>query len=118
MPDSDWWAKVAEERDGRVRLAIRVFVGGVKQSEERLDAKPEQLDELLPQLAEKHANMMAIQPGMVEIEFLDEPDVNTRFFRMGTDRSGMVDPMAVDLSRPAEQFLSKWRGAKGGRRQH
>ncbi len=95
-----------------IRLAIRVFVDGVKQSAERINVDPDRLDELLPTLAKKHAKMMSAQPGMVEIEFLDELNPNTRFFRMGTDKRAMVDPMEIDLSQPAEQFLQKWGGSK------
>jgi hypothetical protein len=93
-----------------MRLAIRVFVNGVKQSEERLDAPMDKLDQVLPQLAEKHADMMALAPGMVEIEFLDEPDFEKRFFRMGTDKRSMREPMAIDLAADPDATLSKWKG--------
>lgn len=105
---------MAVERDGKMRLAIRVFIDGVKQSEERIEVG--ETDDFLPKLAEKHAAMMAEKPGMVEIEFLDELNPEVRFFRMGTDKRSMVDPITVDLSRPAEDFLWKWGGSKRGRR--
>jgi hypothetical protein len=83
-----------------MRLAIRVFIRGVQQFEERIDVDPDNLDHVLPELAKQHAGMMAVQPGMVEIEFLDEPDVDARYFRLGTDPSGMVYPIAVDANEP------------------
>lgn len=48
-----------------------------------------QLDRLIPsaKMGLKH---------MVEIEFLDEPDVNQRFVRFGTDTSRMRWPQQVD----------------------
>jgi len=32
---------------------------------------------------------------MIEIEFLDEADVNRRFFRIGTNPAGMIRPWRV-----------------------
>lgn len=78
-----------------MKIAIRVIVGGICQSEEVLDMTFEALTPLLPRLAEKHCSMMIDRTGMVEIEFLDEPDGMRRFFRIGTDPSQMVAPVAV-----------------------
>ena len=79
------------------RLAIRGFIGGVKQFEERIDVS--ESGEEIEGLAEKHALDLLSRPGgdkhMIEIEFLDEPDPLQRFFRMGTDPAGMVQPIEV-----------------------
>ncbi len=80
------------------RLTIRGFVGRVLQFEERVDVPDEKIDDL-ESLAEKHALALLAVPGghkhMIEIEFLDEPDVLQRFFRFGTDPSGMVWPIEI-----------------------
>ena len=80
-----------------MRLAIRVFIGGVKRHEELVEGNADILDFFLPHLAARHAHMMAEEPGMVEIEFLDEPNENERFFRIGTDPSGMVLPVEFKI---------------------
>jgi len=78
-----------------IRLAIRLFADGEQILEERVDADESEL----AGLAEKHTVMLGdlAGPHMIEIEFLDEPDPNQRFFRFGTDPRGMVIPIAIDL---------------------
>jgi hypothetical protein len=81
-----------------IRLAIRGYAAGVLQFENRLERNERELGLLLPTLAEEHANAMAAgRLSMIEIEFLDEPDPLTRYFRIGTDPSGMVIPIQVQL---------------------
>ena len=81
-----------------IRLAIRGYAAGVLQFEDRLELNERELGLLLPTLAEEHANAMAAgRLSMIEIEFLDEPDPLTRYFRIGTDPSGMVIPIQVQL---------------------
>jgi hypothetical protein len=82
-----------------MKLAIRGFVGKSKLFEDRVDLPIEQLDNLLPKLAEQHALAMVGRPHMIEIEFLDEPNPQERFFRFGTDPSGMVIPVEIDLEK-------------------
>ena len=77
-----------------MRLSIRVFVNGRLKSEEQITVDAE-TGGWASELVEKHQAIMAGEPGMVEIEFLDEPDVMQRFFRIGTDRSGMVAPLRI-----------------------
>jgi len=91
-----------------IRLAFRVYIEKKLYSEERLDVKPEDdIGELIPAFAEKHAAVIAASKGgMVEAEFLDEPNPLTRFFRIGTDPSGMVMPMAIDLTEGMQQYAS------------
>lgn len=87
----------------KIRLCIRGFVGRTVRFKERIDVEESELDTVVPRLAEKHAAAMASHAlHMIEIEFLDEPDPNTRFMRFGTDPSGMVDPHKIDLTGGAE----------------
>jgi hypothetical protein len=82
----------------KVRLAIRGFTRYVKQFEDRVEIDSEDLENLVPSLAEKHATAMAGHTlHMIEIEFLDELDPMDRFFRFGTDPSRMVVPIEIDL---------------------
>lgn len=85
-----------------IHVAIRGFAAGKKVFEDQVVIADTDLEKLLPALAEKHAKAMAEHRlHMIEIEFLDEPDPLQRFFRIGTDPSGMVDPFPIDLSRPS-----------------
>jgi len=80
-----------------VRLAIRGFVGKTMKFEDLVELDEEKLDSVLVQLGEKHARAMAAHElHMIEIEFLDEPDVSQRFFRFGSDPSAMKNPIAVE----------------------
>jgi len=82
----------------KVRLAIRGFADGNQKFEERVDVDSEHLDELLPAIATKHAKaLVEFKLHMIEIEFLDEPAENERYFRIGTDPSAMVLPIGVKL---------------------
>jgi hypothetical protein len=81
-----------------IRLAVRGFANGVLQFEERMDMDEAHLDELIPQLAEKHVEALRKHRlHMVEIEFLDERNPLARFHRLGTDPSGMIMPLKVKL---------------------
>ena len=81
-----------------VRLAIRGYASGKLQFEERVSLDEEELDDVLPRLGENHALALVNHSlHMIEIEFLDEPNPNERYFRFGTDPSGMVMPRAIDL---------------------
>lgn len=82
-----------------MRLIIRGFGTGWKlQFEDRTSVDSDDMAGVLPALAEKHAKAMAAhQLQMIEIEFLDEPDPQERFFRFGTDARMMRDPTEVPL---------------------
>lgn len=83
-----------------IRLAIRGYAAGVVQFEYRLESDENGLKQLLPGLAEKHGLALAEHRlHMIEIEFLDEPNPNERFFRFGSDPSGMVMPIMVILAK-------------------
>lgn len=83
---------------GSVRLAIRGIAGDMRLFDERVDVPIADMHRVLPALAEQHATKLASHElHMIEIEFLDEPDPNERFFRFGTDPSGMVSPIAFSV---------------------
>jgi hypothetical protein len=69
--------------------------------EERIEATDEELGNLLQDLGEKHGKALLAMPGgehhMIEIEFLDEPNIMRRFFRFGTDPAYMVQPLDVNI---------------------
>jgi hypothetical protein len=76
------------------RIAVRGFVAGKLEFEEFMDADAVDLAEV----AESHALRLIRFPAhMIEIEFLDDPNPEERFFRFGTEPTGMVRPLRVDL---------------------
>lgn len=82
-----------------VRLAIRGFAGKKLVFQEHVTVSDSDFGGVLPKLAEEHAGKMAAHDlHMIEIEFLDEPNENERFFRFGTDPSGMVMPIGIPLT--------------------
>ena len=81
-----------------IRIAVRGFADRKVVFEDRIAMSDSDLDTLVPKLAEQHATRMAAHElHMIEIEFLDEPNENERFFRFGTDEPGMVLPIQIDL---------------------
>jgi hypothetical protein len=83
----------------KVRIMARIFVAGELLGEESLEVEADHIETQLPEIARRHARLVGNRPFMVELEFLDEPDPNTRYFRFGTDTAGMVRPAAVALGR-------------------
>jgi hypothetical protein len=85
-----------KRKESMTRLAIRGYIRGVKQFEERIYCPDDAQG--LDKIAEEHARRLLALPGgdrhMIEIEFLDDPDPSQRFFRFGTDQTGMVAPIA------------------------
>lgn len=79
-----------------IRLKIRGYAGGKLEFEDTVTVPVSGLEDVIAPLAEKHAQALASQEKMmIEIEFLDEPDPNERFFRFGTDPSRMVQPVLL-----------------------
>ena len=83
--------------DEKFSLAVRVWKNKTLLLEDRIQASDQEMDTLIPQLAMKHASAVEGADHMIEIEFLDEPDPLQRYFRFGTDPSGMVKPIEVNL---------------------
>ncbi len=72
-----------------MRVAIRGFIAGELLFNDRADIVTDNLHDL----AERYTTRLLDLPGgerhMIEIEFLDEDDLNERFFRFGTDREAL-----------------------------
>lgn len=77
------------------RIVLRVYVRGQLRSLERVSRPISEIDSVITEMAEKHAEQCLREPTMIEFEFLDEPDPSERFFRIGTDPNGMLLPMRV-----------------------
>ena len=81
-----------------VRLMIRGYVGRTVVFEDRVDVAFPDLGTILPSMAEQHATKLAAHDlHMIEIEFLDEPNEQERYFRFGTHPAGMVMPIEIPL---------------------
>jgi len=81
-----------------VRLSIRGYAGKEVVFHDRLDIEEAKIEDAIADVATAHAHRMASHElQMIEIEFLDEPDPLARYFRFGTDPSGMVAPIEVGL---------------------
>lgn len=81
-----------------IRLIIRGFCGRVLEFEKFVSVEEQDMDRVLPALAEKHATDMASgKLTMIEIELVDQPDPNQRFIRIGTDPTLMVEPWEFNL---------------------
>ena len=79
----------------KMRLMVRGYKKRVLLFAEPLDVDADQIDEVIPVIAEQHAEaMLAGTLGMIEFEWLDEPDPLQRFTRIGVETEGMVRPMA------------------------
>lgn len=82
-----------------IHLAIRIFLDRMLEQEEQVELQEIEIETFIPKLAKRHAARFSGEerPLMIELEFLDEPDPNQRFFRFGTDPRGMVIPLGVRL---------------------
>jgi hypothetical protein len=92
-------AEEAVERGwAMIRIAIRGWRDDVRVFEELINLRSDaDLESVLPAAAERHAELLAEAPHMIEIEFLDEPDLEERFFRFGTDPTRMVRPIPIGI---------------------
>jgi hypothetical protein len=81
-----------------MRVRIRGFRNQVLRFAETVEIPDDEIDDLMQATGERHAKELgADELHMIEFEFLDELNPNTRFFRFGTDPSGMVLPVKIDL---------------------
>jgi hypothetical protein len=81
-----------------MRMVARGYLGDELVFRENITLDEEQLENVVADMALRHsAAMAADELDMIEFEFLDEPDPDQRFFRIGTNPDGMVMPIEVDL---------------------
>jgi hypothetical protein len=89
---------------GAIRMKVRGFKSGRLLWAEDLVFAEVELERLLPALAQEHIDeIKAGRLGMIELEFLDEPDPMQRFFRIGVEQEGMVVPIRIDLDKGPTQ---------------
>jgi hypothetical protein len=80
-----------------LRLVIRGYLKKVRQWESSVEVWYDKMPSLMCDLADQHVkSMLGGTLDMVEIEFLDEPDVMQRFLRLGTNPDGMVMPIEIE----------------------
>ena len=76
-----------------IRTRIRSYAGAQLISQEYQQIDSANIDKAACKMIEKHSAMLLRYPQfLIEVEFLDEPDVNQRFFRIGNSPVGMIDP--------------------------
>ena len=82
------------------RVRIRGFQNQVLRFAETVEIPVDDIPGLVEAMATRHAEQL-VSGGlhMVEFEFLDELNPNERFFRFGTDPSGMVMPVQIDITK-------------------
>ncbi len=71
------------------RLVIRLYIDGRLTEEERVQWTAEQAAAAIPAMATRHARLSVERLAMVELEFLDEPELAKRFLRFGSDPPAM-----------------------------
>jgi hypothetical protein len=79
-----------------VRLALRAWSEDKLVFEEKVGVPEAELDLVMRRQMEHLASILGGQ-HMIEVEFLDEPNPNRRYFRFGTDPGGMTMPIELDL---------------------
>jgi hypothetical protein len=82
-----------------VRLCVRVFIEGKLHSEEYVLITTRNRSSVMEEMGQQHVRTLQGKRGMIEFEFLGETNPKQRFFRIGTDPSGMVTPLKVKLKR-------------------
>jgi hypothetical protein len=79
---------------GNVSLAIRGYQGKYLVWHTAASMPAAYFERIIPQLAEEHAESMAIgEITMIELEFLEERNSGKRFFRFSIDPDGIVKPV-------------------------
>jgi hypothetical protein len=86
----------------KLRVTIRFFVLGT-QRREWINVDAEDFHNRYVEFLETHEAQLLRWPHMFEIEFLDEPEALQRFFRFGTDKESMTQPIRLPGGTYADQ---------------
>lgn len=85
-----------------MRFVFRLYKNGALWRTEKHTVPEERFEQIIRDLATRHATEVCTSAHaefMIEVECLDEPDPMERFLRFGSDPSGMLFPLRIDLTK-------------------
>lgn len=89
-------------------IVVRGYAGRALLFQEKVDCDALDDDAMRKIIEEQLGRIAPFPKHLIEIEFLDEPDVMKRFCRIGTDTGRMVNPEESD--RGFKHWLDRYGG--------
>lgn len=88
-----------------LRQIFRGYLGHRVVFEKHVAIPAADFDQTIKAIAATHCRGMAVgRLDMIEIEFVDEPDISQKFLRLGLNPNGMVRPIAITLHPEAATY--------------